>query len=71
MEKYHLIKQILHKLEVSEPLSPEALKYLYNQARKNPIIYKWLEKTLDSQSLNAIDSEYTHASEQMVDDYVA
>ena len=48
-KNHFIVKEILHKIEVLEPVSSESLMYLYQEARKHPEVSMWLEKLLNNE----------------------
>ena len=54
-----LVKEILHRLELKEPVSVDELFYLHQQASEYPEVDRWVNKLLKSEEfiepeLNAI-----------------
>ncbi len=43
-----LTQEILHRLELKEPVSVDELIYIHKQATEFPEVDRWLEKLLDS-----------------------
>ena len=48
-----LIKEILHRLEIKEPVSVDELFYLHQQAKNYPEVDRWVTKLLSSEEFLA------------------
>ncbi len=58
-----LVKEILHRLEMKEPVSVDELIYLHQQASKNENIDRWVKKLLCSEDF--IHTELTSAPQHL------
>ncbi len=47
-ENLLLVKEILHRLEIKEPVSVDELIYLHQQANDYPEVDRWVEKLLSN-----------------------
>ena len=57
-----LIQEILHRLEVKEPVSVDELIYLHKQATEYPEVERWLDKLLKNEEFLETELESTVAS---------